>query len=61
MSIVILVSESRNNVLNALKPIEELSNDKGITVLLEKIQFCLMRKTWILQRAQRHLTKNCQV
>ena len=32
-----LVSESRNNVLNALKPIlEELSNDKGITVLLEK-------------------------
>ena len=37
MSIDILVSESRNNVLNALKPIlEELSNDKGITVLLEK-------------------------
>ena len=37
MSIDILVSEARNNVLNALKPIlEELSNDKGITVLLEK-------------------------
>ena len=37
MSIDILVSESRNNVLNALKPIlETLSNDKGITVLLEK-------------------------
>ena len=37
MSIDILVTESRNNVLNALKPIlEELSNDKGITVLLEK-------------------------
>ena len=32
-----LVSESRNNVLNALKPIlEKISNDKGITVLLEK-------------------------
>ena len=29
--------QSRNDVLNALKPIlEELSNQKGITVLLEK-------------------------
>ena len=37
MSIDILVSESRNNVLNALKPIlETLSKEKGITVLLEK-------------------------
>ena len=37
MSIDILVSDSRNNVLNALKPIlEEISNAKGITVLLEK-------------------------
>ena len=37
MSIDLLVSESRNEVLNALKPIlEELSNEKGITVLLEK-------------------------
>ena len=37
MSIDRIVSESRNEVLNALKPIlEEISNDKGITVLLEK-------------------------
>ena len=37
MSIDLLVSESRNNVLNAIKPIlEEISNEKGITVLLEK-------------------------
>ena len=37
LSIDMLVSESRNNVLNALKPIlEKISNDKGITVLLEK-------------------------
>ena len=32
-----LVSVSRSNVLNALKPIlEEISNEKGITILLEK-------------------------
>ena len=37
MSIDRIVSESRNEVLNALKPIlEEISNDMGITVLLEK-------------------------
>lgn len=37
LSIDNLVAESRNNVLNALKPIlEEISNSKGITVLLEK-------------------------
>ena len=37
MSIDRIVSESRNDVLNALKPIlEEISNDKGITILLEK-------------------------
>ena len=37
LSIDRLVAESRNNVLNALKPIlEEISNDKGITILLEK-------------------------
>ena len=37
MSIDLLVTESRNNVLNAIKPIlEEISNEKGITVLLEK-------------------------
>ncbi len=37
MSIDRIVSESRNEVLDALKPIlEEISNEKGITVLLEK-------------------------
>ena len=37
MSVDRIVSESRNEVLNALKPIlEEISNEKGITVLLEK-------------------------
>ncbi len=37
MSIDEIISESRNDVLNALKPIlEEISNEKGITILLEK-------------------------
>ena len=37
MSIDLLVSDSRNDVLNALKPIlENISNEKGITILLEK-------------------------
>ena len=37
ISIDMLVSESRNNILNSLKPIlEEISNEKGITILLEK-------------------------
>ena len=37
MSIDRIVSESINEVLNALKPIlEEIANDNGITVLLEK-------------------------
>lgn len=37
MSIDLLVADSRNEVLNALKPIlEKISNEKGITILLEK-------------------------
>ena len=37
MSIDRILAESRNEVLNALKPIlEEISNEKGITILLEK-------------------------
>ena len=37
MSVDRIISESRSEVLNALKPIlEEISNEKGITVLLEK-------------------------
>ena len=39
MSIDLLVSDSRNDVLSALKPIlEEISNEKGI-ILLEKTLF----------------------
>ena len=37
MKIDELIATSRNDVLNALKPIlEEISNEKGITILLEK-------------------------
>ncbi len=37
MSVDRIVAESRNEVLSALKPIlEEISNDNGITILLEK-------------------------
>ena len=37
MKIDELIAISRNDVLNALKPIlEEISNEKGITILLEK-------------------------
>ena len=37
ISIDTLLAESRNQVLDALKPIlEEISNEKGITILLEK-------------------------
>ena len=37
ISIDNLVAQARNDVLNALKPIlEEISNEKGITILLEK-------------------------
>ena len=51
MSIDILVL-SRNNVLNALKPIlEELSNDKYYT-LLKKFG-CLMRKTGYYKRGSK--------
>ena len=37
MKIDELIAISRNDILNALKPIlEEISNEKGITILLEK-------------------------
>lgn len=42
MKIDELVAVSRNNVLNALKPIlEEISNERGITILLDK-QFVIL-------------------
>ena len=51
MSIDLLVSDSRNDVLNALKPIlEKISNEKGITILLEKNSVLLMQRIWILQK-----------
>ena len=37
MSIDKVVAESRNKVLDAMKPIlENISNEKGITIMLEK-------------------------
>ena len=37
MSIDVLLANTRNDLLNALKPIlEEISNENGITILLEK-------------------------
>ena len=37
-----LIAVSRNNILNAMKPIlEEISNEKGITIILEKASIML--------------------
>ncbi len=37
-----LIALSRNNILNAMKPIlEEISNEKGITIILEKASIML--------------------
>ncbi len=42
MKIDELIAVSRNDVLNALKPIlEEISNEKGITIILEKTSIML--------------------
>ena len=41
-----LIAISRNDILNAIKPIlEEISNEKGITIILEKAS--IMLKRWI--------------
>ena len=60
MSIDVYVSDSRNEVLNALKPIlEELSNEKGITVLLEKNSVLLNAENMdITDEALKILDKN---
>ncbi len=60
MSIDRIVSESRNEVLNALKPIlEEISNDMGITVLLEKNSVLLNADNMdITEEALKALNKN---
>ena len=59
MSIDRILSESRNEVLNALKPIlEEISNDMGITVLLEKNSVLLNAENMdITQEALKALNK----
>ena len=37
-----LIAVSRNDILNAMKPIlEEISNEKGITIILEKASIML--------------------
>tara|TARA_B100000989_G_scaffold4535_1_gene3151 strand:- start:2014 stop:2493 length:480 start_codon:yes stop_codon:yes gene_type:complete len=42
MKIDELIAVSRNDILNALKPIlEEISNEKGITIILEKTSIML--------------------
>ena len=60
MSIDLLVSQSRNDVLNALKPIlEEISNEKGITILLEKNSVLLNAENMdITEQALKKLDKN---
>tara|TARA_Y100000816_G_C26016354_1_gene531549 strand:- start:314 stop:865 length:552 start_codon:yes stop_codon:yes gene_type:complete len=59
MSIDLLVSNTRNDVLNALKPIlEDLSNEKGINILLEKNSVLLNAETMdITQEALKILNK----
>ena len=59
MSVDRIVSESRNEVLNALKPIlEEISNEKGITVLLEKNSVLLNAENMdITEKALKALNK----
>ena len=59
MSIDQLVADSRNNVLDALKPIlEELANQKSITILLEKNSVLLNAESMdITQEALKILNK----
>ena len=59
MSIERIIAESRNEVLDALKPIlEEISNDNGITVLLEKNSVLLNAENMdITEKALKELNK----
>ncbi len=59
MSIDLLVSDSRNSVLNALKPIlEKISNEQGITILLEKNSVILNAENMdITEEAMKYLNK----
>ena len=60
MSIDTLLAESRNQVLDALKPIlEEISNEKGITILLEKNSVLLSEENMdITDEAMKKLNKS---
>ena len=60
LSIDKLIANSRNDVLNGLKPIlEEISNDLGITVLLEKNSVLLNAENMdITQEALKKLDKS---
>ena len=60
MSIDTLLAESRNQVLDALKPIlEEISNEKGITILLEKNSVLLSAENMdITDEAMKKLNKS---
>ena len=60
MKIDELIAVSRNDILNALKPIlEEISNEKGITIILEKASIMLnAEKMDITNEALKKLNKS---
>ena len=60
MKIDELIAISRNDILNALKPIlEEISNEKGITIILEKTSIMLnAEKMDITNEALKKLNKS---
>ncbi len=60
MEIDELIAVSRNDILNALKPIlEEISNEKGITIILEKTSIMLnAEKMDITNEALKKLNKS---
>ena len=60
MKIEELIAISRNDILNAIKPIlEEISNEKGITIILEKTSIMLnAEKMDITNEALKRLNKS---
>tara|TARA_X000000950_G_scaffold243121_1_gene297964 strand:- start:429 stop:908 length:480 start_codon:yes stop_codon:yes gene_type:complete len=60
MKIDELIAISRNDILNAIKPIlEEISNEKGITIILEKTSIMLnAEKMDITNEALKRLNKS---
>ena len=57
-----LIAISRNDILNAIKPIlEEISNEKGITIILEKASIMLnAEKMDITSEVLKKLNKSLQ-